>query len=636
VTPPALTRLLAGAAASAAALAAAGVPAMADPHPTHARLVAANPAAKTPDVLDGHVNAFAQVGDTMIVGGLFSKVDDDGHVYDRQNIFAFSVSTGHVLTGFTATANGEVTDLQLVDGDESLVMAGAFTRVDDKPKTSRVAMIDVSGGDVEPEFVSPRPNKLVRDIVVANGYIYIAGAFESLDGQPRDYLAALNPDGGDSGVVDLDISGTNNGGVTNVRSMDVSPAGDRLVIAGNFSAVNGEPRGQVAVLDVGESSTTLEPWSASAFAKPCGVRWDTYMRDVAFSPDGDYFVVAATGGPRGRQPAGLLCDSVSRWEVAAGADARPTWVDYTGGDTLTAVIVDDNAVYVGGHMRWLNNSYGHNDPRAGAVERPGIAALDPHNGLPYNWNPGRKRGYGVTGFALTATGLWVGSDTDVFGGERHGRIAFCPIAGGATLRPYDTGAVPGELAMLRRNGNVQVAPFDGHAVGASQTLTTSQQWDRVRGAFIVDGALYLGWSNGAMTRRAFDGKALGASRPVDLHGGFGDLPNVQAMFFDASTHRLYYTLRDSHALYYRYFEPRGALVGSWRYTAPASPTVKWGLMSNAFLVDGTLYFVNSVSGNLRSVGWGAATASTAGPAHNLLGPSIDGNDYRAKALVALD
>jgi hypothetical protein len=123
---------------------------------------------------------------------------------------------------------------------------------------------------------------------------------------------------------------------------------------------------------------------------------------------------------------------------------------------------------------------------------------------------------------------------------------------------------------------------------------------------------------------------------VGLHGGFRDIGHAQATFFDASTHRLYYTLRGDDALYSRYFQPQDALVGSWRYKAPESPKVDWSRVSQAFLVGDTLYFANSQTGNLRSIGWDSPTASTVGAPTNLLGPSIDGNDYRAHGLVALD
>lgn len=636
VIPPALARGLVAAAAVIGTVAATTSPASADPHATHSGLVSADPASKTPDVLDGQVDAFVQVGDTMIVGGSFSAVDDGTGPSARDNLFAFSVSTGKVLPGFQASADGEVFDLQVTNNEQSVIAVGDFKHIDGEAKTSRVAKIAVSDGSVDHSFTSPRPNRLVRDIVSANGFYYIAGSFTSLGNQPRDYVAALNPNGSDSGAVNVPITGVNNGGVTNIRSMDVDPAGSRLVIAGNFSSVDGQPRGQLAVLDIAGSATTLDPWSTAAFAKTCGKHWDTYMRDVAFSPAGDFFVVATTGGPMGRQPARLLCDTISRWDLANGPDSRATWIDYTGGDTLTAAIVDDNAVYIGGHQRYLNNSYGENDQQKGAVGRAGIAALDPLNGLPYSWNPGRKRGYGVSAFALTDAGLWVGSDTDVFGGERHGRIAFCPIVGGTELPASDPGSVPGRLAMLRANGRVQVMTFNGQVVGAPQTVATSQQWDRVRGSFAVDGRLYLGWSNATMTVRTFDGTTLGPSQSVALHGAFGDLGRVQAMFFDASTHRIYYTLRGDDTLHYRYFEPQDGLVGTWRYSAPASAKVDWSRVSQAFLVDGTVYFAQSQTGNLRSVGWNSAAATTVGPLKNLLGPSIDGTDYRAHGLVALD
>jgi hypothetical protein len=628
--------VLVAAAAVVGVIAAADSAAVADPHPTQGGLVSADPAANTPDVLDGQVNAFAQVGDTMIVGGSFSQVDDGTAVSQRDNLFAFSIQTGKLLPAFAATADGEVFDLLLTDDDKSVIAVGAFAHIDGESKTRRVAKISVADGSVDHSFRSPIPNRLVRDIVAANGYYYIAGAFNRLAGQPRDYIAALNPDGSDSGAVDLTISGTNNGGAINVRSMDVDPAGRRLVIAGNFASVDGRARGQLALLDISGSSTTVDAWATTAFAKTCGRHWNTYMRDVAFAPTGDYFVVAATGGPRGRQSAGLLCDSVSRWETAGGPRSHATWIDYTGGDTLTAAIVDDDVIYIGGHQRYLNNSYGHDGRAKGAVSRAGIAALDPANGLPFGWNPGRKRGYGVSAFALSADGLWVGSDTDGFGGERHGRIAFCPRSGGTALPAYDTGSVPGEVALLRQDGRVQTMSFDGHAVQGRHTIATRQQWDRVRGSFVVDGRLFLGWSGGAMTVRPFNGARLGASSRVALNGAFGDLGRVQTMFFDAATHRIYYTLRGVKTLYYRYFEPQDALVGVWRYTAPASPKVNWNHVSNAFLIDGRLYFAQTPTGNLRSAGWDATTGTAVGPVRNLLGPSIDGADYRAHGLVALD
>ncbi len=140
------------------------------------------------------------------------------------------------------------------------------------------------------------------------------------------------------------------------------------------------------------------------------------MQDVDFSPDGTYFVIAATGGS-GTNIDGTrsLCDSATRWETnSTGTNVKPTWVDYSGQDTIASVAVTGTAVYVGGHQRWLNNSAGFDYAGAGAVPRPGLGALDPASGVPTSWNPGRNpRGSGAASLLATSTGLWVGSDTQL-------------------------------------------------------------------------------------------------------------------------------------------------------------------------------------------------------------------------------
>ncbi len=54
----------------------------------------------------------------------------------------------------------------------------------------------------------------------------------------------------------------------------------------------------------------------------------------------------------------MLCDSVSRFETNNLDPTAPTWINYSGGDSLKSVAVTGAAVYVQGHSRWLNNPYG--------------------------------------------------------------------------------------------------------------------------------------------------------------------------------------------------------------------------------------------------------------------------------------
>ena len=93
----------------------------------------------------------------------------------------------------------------------------------------------------------------------------------------------------------------------------------------------------------------------------------------------------------------------------------------------------------------MNNYYGSDFAGPGAVDRPGIAALDPTNGMPFSWNPAKDRGTGVFACPATNDGLWMGSDTDHIAGETHRKIAFFPLAGGKTPPPTDPYTLPGDL-----------------------------------------------------------------------------------------------------------------------------------------------------------------------------------------------
>src|SRR3954462_1330644 len=86
-------RLLATATAIAAIVACAH-PAAADL--AQSSVVSTNPVDFTPHVQDGTVWTMAVVGDTVVVGGAFTKVTDSSrrHTYARKNIFAFGLNDG--------------------------------------------------------------------------------------------------------------------------------------------------------------------------------------------------------------------------------------------------------------------------------------------------------------------------------------------------------------------------------------------------------------------------------------------------------------------------------------------------------------------------------------------------------------
>jgi hypothetical protein len=200
---------------------------------------------------------------------------------------------------------------------------------------------------------------------------------------------------------------------------------------------------------------------------------------VDFSPDGSYFVIVTTGGPNGTTG---LCDAAARFETGnVSSTVQPTWINFTGGDTLYSVAATGPAVYVGGHQRWLNNPLGRDSAGPGAVERPGIGAIDPVTGLALPWNPTKSREHGTMALYATPTGLWVGSDGANFGHEEHAGIGFAPLNPGPT--PDTTR--PGPVTNLR-------------AAATTQTRI-DWRWSAVPGATHYKVLVTIGTSSGPKT-----------------------------------------------------------------------------------------------------------------------------------------
>lgn len=386
---------------------------------SHDAVVSPNPSNLTPRVQSGAVYKMLQLGGIMFAGGQFSQVKpyNNAGTVNRNRLFGFNPLTGGI-TGFNANFNSEVWALA-TDG-QSLWVGGYFNSVNGLPRTGVVKLNPYTGA-VDPAF-NARLTGSVTDMAIVKGRLILGGSFSKR-------LMAVNPaTGADTGYINLTIAGqpASNSGPTKVFRFAVNPTGTRLAIVGTFTSVAAHPRRQAAMVNLGTSSATVSGWYSTLFNNNCSTAAPTYTRDVDFSHDGTYFVIVTTGSgyPGDRTK---LCDSATRWNTNDAKTTYPVWANYTGGDTLLSVQVTRAAVYVQGHQRWMNNPLGRDFAGPGAVSRPGIAALNPHSGLAYSWNPTKDRGVGGYDLLLTPQGLWVGSDTTHIGGEVHERLAFLPL-----------------------------------------------------------------------------------------------------------------------------------------------------------------------------------------------------------------
>ena len=390
-------------------------------------VVSDDPANFTPNVASGAVYKFTQVNGTMYAGGAFSSVStpagvSPGGTFSRSNIVAFNATSGVVSTSFAPSVNGEV--WAMASDGASLWIGGTFTTVNGVARRG-VAKLNPATGAVDSAFNANLASGKVTELALVGGRLIAGGTFPGK-------LRAVNPaTGANTGYLNLAISGsvTTNAGPVEVYRFAVNPAGNRLVAVGNFTSVGGQTRYRAFMLTLGATSGTLNAWYYPPLQNLCrAASLPDYMRDVDFSPDGSWFAFVSTGfipqaGGVGRD----LCDATARFETDVAAPVRPTWINYTGGDTLHSVAATDVAVYVQGHQRWMDNPQGSNAPGPGAVARAGIGAINPATGLALSWNPGKERGVGGKDLYVTSQGLWVGSDTNRIGGETRRRIALMPV-----------------------------------------------------------------------------------------------------------------------------------------------------------------------------------------------------------------
>ena len=407
-------------------------------------VVSADPVNFTPNITNGKVEAIVQVGNRMIVAGTFTQAQNAGSTttVTRNRILAFNATTGVIDTAFNPNVNGEITSMVVAPGGTAVIIAGSFTSVGGVAVT-RIAKLDAVTGARITAFTATAAGT-VSDMALWGSKVILGGSFNRVDNVARTKVASVDAvTGALDPNVNLSVTGLFNGG-SNQRPEARRLAGQheaghrRQLHHGGWSVscadrldqplCRSRHRGELADERLlGHVRRRFQHIHAGRrvlsrrrVLRPCVNRRRLFPHDPL----------------RHRHSLGVECD---RHGSASDVDRLLRRRH------LTAVAITGTAIYVGGHMRWLNNDIVGDVAAAGAVSRAGIGALDPQNGMPYRWNPTRDRGVGVFAFLATSTGLWVGHDTVHLGHETHNRIGMFPLAGGTTPPVGVDSTLPGTL-----------------------------------------------------------------------------------------------------------------------------------------------------------------------------------------------
>jgi hypothetical protein len=414
--------------------------------------VSPKPASSTPQLAQtGNtieiVRQLVQCGATMYAVGSFSKIERNGTLHTRNNIFSFRATSPYAVTSWNPDVNGPVNTIAFNGTNcADAYIGGAFSSVHGTRATD-IAEISTTTGGVVTKF-RHTANGQVETLLAHGGHIVAGGYYTSINGSADKYMTSLNPvTGADDGYLRLSISGHYQfpgagPNSTRVYNQQLSHGGTLDLVEGDFTSVGGQARQQVFMLTLGRSSARVTGWTSSEFDKHCVVGHPFYVHAGSWSPSDSTVYFATTGFHplTGGKVAGGLCDAAVAFP-ATQKSVHHTWINYTGCWSLYSTAADRSSVYIGGHEEYANNPQGCKTAGPGAVPDPGLGGINPTTGLVLRNSKGtaglysRSRGEGADDMLLTSSGLWVASDNGVFDngtfllsdkcGGVHGHAGIC-------------------------------------------------------------------------------------------------------------------------------------------------------------------------------------------------------------------
>jgi hypothetical protein len=346
-----------------------------------------------PNLVNGRVHSLAisDTGDTLYIGGDFSKVGG----LDRAGLARVSATgTGAVDTWDAGASIPATTKSLLLTGD-GLYVGGLFSNIGGQPRNSiaRLSTTDATADSWNPDagMGSDSRDVAVYSILLSadDSKMYLGGSFVTMGSKDALSFAIIDKSSATPAAGFNDMNIGNPGEIYAVATQ-----GDAVYFAGNFVRANGKSLHYLGKWD--SANNTLVDWDGD---------FDDRVLAVSLSSDGN----SVYAGGYFTHASGLERNHLAKLATAdAGIDA--TWdpnVDYV----VETLLVNNNDLYIGG---WFH--------RIGGVTRQRLARLAADTGsVDTTWNPDPDNT--VFALALSGTNLYVGGYFSSIGGQTRNKLA---------------------------------------------------------------------------------------------------------------------------------------------------------------------------------------------------------------------
>ncbi len=280
----------------------------------------------------------------------------DDIVINESNIFVFGYGPlqgldseyGHFLklidSNTTTVIRSDVYINFVAFAENSFFLGGDFNSVGGQPR-QYLAALDTKTGELTDW--NPNPESYVYDVEVSDSIVYIGGSFNKVGGIPRKYFAALDIETGLP--TDLDPSPNN---WVNAIQLD----NETLYLGGDFRKIGGKDRNYLASIDVNSGEVT--DWDPH----PSGYIYQIELSDSMCYISGAFSKIGEESR-RGLAAFDLETGDLANWNPMS--DKLYSYLT-VGKDNL---FVCGNFTSIGGQPRHR------------------LAALDPITGEATSWNP---------------------------------------------------------------------------------------------------------------------------------------------------------------------------------------------------------------------------------------------------------
>ena len=272
-------------------------------------------------------------------------------------------------------------DKHLVATASAVYLPGGFARVSGQPRNG-VAALDPQSGRLLPWDPAAQPTDSCCDgpIAAAGATIYVAGGFEQVGGQPRRKLAAIDAETGRATSwnpqPDDDVNA-------------ITPAGPLVYVGGDFSKIAGVPRGRIAAIDAATGQATSWGPRAHDIVRAIAVVGQTI--NVA----GDF---SRIGGAERNGLAAI--DAVTG--KANSWNPEPVYSRHPDETAVALLAITGSTVVVGGDFF----------DRIGGAPRDRLAAIDAVTGRVLPWRPALSDDGIVSALLPVGDTLYVGGYVD--------------------------------------------------------------------------------------------------------------------------------------------------------------------------------------------------------------------------------